>query len=202
MTRDYPWFWTFHMPGQKTNLFLFGLSHVETCPFCVFVKWVYGMSREGTSQAAVLWAWLPSEGLVGSDWISKLWPGQITALMGFSMMALLGGGDTWEVAKHERCSLAGGCSMPSTSFSASFLPRDEQPLTPLSTLMVGSLPHLRLEGWSRGQTETSENTSSTELHRGSPHWKWVNSSPCHSDAKQTQWCKKSKSYHRKNGQGV
>lgn len=52
--------------------------------------------------------------------------------------------------------------MPSTSFSASFLPRDEHPLTPLSTLTVGSLPHLCLEGWSRGQTETSENTSSTE----------------------------------------
>lgn len=52
------------------------------------------MSRKSTSQAAVLWAWLPGDGLVGSDWISELWPDQITALIGFSMMALLGGGDT------------------------------------------------------------------------------------------------------------
>lgn len=52
------------------------------------------MSRKSTSQAAVLWAWLPGDGLVGSDWISELWPDQITALMGFSMMALLGGGGT------------------------------------------------------------------------------------------------------------
>lgn len=193
MTRDYPWFWTFHMPGQKTNLFLFGLTHVETCPFCVFVKGVYGMSREGTSQAAVLWAWLPSEGLVGSDWISKLWPGQITALMGFSMMALLGGGDTREVELSWRMFHAFYfflCFFPATRWAASdttFNTHGWFSASPMSTGM---------------EQRTDGSLWKHELHRGSPHWKWVNSSPWHSDAKQTQWRKKSKSYHRKNGQGV
>lgn len=145
MTRDYPWF---HIPGQKTNLFLFGLSHVETCPLCVFVKWVYGMSRKSTSQAAVLWAWLPGDGLVGSDWISELWPDQITALMG--------GGDTWEVELSWRMFQAFYlCFFPAVRWAASD--------TTFNT--HGSLPHLCLEGRSRGQTETSENTSSTEAPR-------------------------------------
>lgn len=135
---------------------------------------------------------LPGDGLIGSDWISELWPDQITPLMGFSMMALMGGGDTWEVAL--------SWSMFHTlHFFLCFFPAMRWIASDTTFSTHGSLPHLMPRGM---EQRTDGNLWKHELHWSFLQWEWLISSPYHSDAKQTQWCKKSKSYYRKNGQGV